>query len=307
MLKKMRTHYALSPVVLPLLLLLPFYLQPAFPPLPDHMVLIKGGTFMMGDAKGEDDEKPVHKVTVSDFYLSKYEVTVAEFKAFVDATGYKTVAEEAGMSFVWTGYNWESKDDVDWRCDTKGRPLSSGDYNHPVIHVAWKDAVAYCAWLSRQSGKTCRLPTEAEWEYAAGNGAKHTRFSWGNKPPGKKKVANVADQSARNAISDGQIFEKYNDGFDYTSPVGSFLPNKLGLYDMTGNVWEWCSDWYSSEYYAESPERNPKGPKTGDKRAWRGGSWVNVEFASRITFRSYGEPDAVNFAFVGFRVACDKD
>ncbi|HNM25450.1 MAG TPA: formylglycine-generating enzyme family protein, partial [Saprospiraceae bacterium] len=112
----MRTHYALSPVVLPLLLLLPFYLQPAFPPLPDHMVLIKGGTFMMGDAKGEDDEKPVHKVTVSDFYLSKYEVTVAEFKAFVDATGYKTVAEEAGMSFVWTGYNWESKDDVDWRC-----------------------------------------------------------------------------------------------------------------------------------------------------------------------------------------------
>ena len=291
---------------LPLLLLWPLRFHTAFPADADHMALIKGGTFMMGDAKGEDDEKPVHKVTVGDFYLSKYEVTVAEFKTFVDATGYKTVAEEVGWSNVWTSGYWVEKDHVDWRYDTQGRPLSSRDYNHPVIHVTWKDAVAYCAWLSRQSGLNYRLPTEAEWEYAAGNGAKHTRFSWGNKLPGKKKVANLADQSARNAITDGNVFEKYNDGYAYTAPVGSFTPNKLGLYDMTGNVWEWCNDWYASDYYEKSPELNPKGPKSGDKRVWRGGSWVNVEFASRITFRSYGEPEAVNFAFVGFRVARDK-
>ncbi|MCC7505669.1 MAG: formylglycine-generating enzyme family protein, partial [Saprospiraceae bacterium] len=140
MLKKMRTFYSLLPVFLPLLLLWPFSVQPSFPPVADNMVLIKGGTFLMGDAKGEDDEKPVHQVTVSDFYLSKYEVTVADFKAFVDATGYKTVAEQAGQSYVWLGNNWELRKGVHWRHDSKGDILHSGDYQHPVIHVSWDDA-----------------------------------------------------------------------------------------------------------------------------------------------------------------------
>ncbi len=303
MLKKMRTFYSLLPVFLPLLLLWPFSVQPSFPPVADNMVLIKGGTFLMGDAKGEDDEKPVHQVTVSDFYLSKYEVTVADFKAFVDATGYKTVAEQAGQSYVWLGNNWELRKGVHWRHDSKGNILHSGDYQHPVIHVSWDDAMAYCAWLSRTTGQTCRLPTEAEWEYAAGNGAKHTRFSWGPKPPGKKKVGNLADRAALSVISDTEVFPKYDDGYAYTAPVGSFPPNKLGLYDMTGNVWEWCHDWYSDDYYDQSPAVDPTGPASGDKRVWRGGSWLNAEFASRITFRSYGVPDEVNFAFTGFRVA----
>ena len=269
----------------------------------DDMVLIPGGTFKMGDKAGESDEQPVHAVTVSSFYLSKYEVTVADFKAFVDATGFKTEAEKQGWSNVWGQGNWVETKGINWRHNAHGERLPAGKYKHPVLHVNWADAMAYCKWLSLKTGQTYRLPTEAEWEYAAGNGSRHTKYSWGNKMPKGKKGGNVADKSLSEAYNDLDIFKGYADGYLLTAPVGSFAPNKLGLYDMTGNAWEWCSDWYAADYYADSPKSNPTGPDSGTERVWRGGCWLNNPWSSRTSFRSYGEPDGVNFGFVGFRVA----
>jgi formylglycine-generating enzyme required for sulfatase activity len=262
----------------------------------DNMLFIRGGTFQMGSTDGESDEQPVHNVTVRDFYLGKYEVTVTEFKAFIDATGYTTDAEKKNGegSYLWnsTDSKWELKPDINWRHDAEGKLRPQSEYNHPVIHVSWNDATEYCKWLSRQSGKTYRLPTEAEWEYAAGNGSRHTKYSWGNGDPSGKNGGNVTDESKR--PGDGSTwttkFEGYNDGYWYTAPVGSYNSNDFGLHDMTGNVWEWCSDWYGADYYKNSPSSNPTGPTSGSFRVLRGGSWYNVPQYCRVADRSFGAP-----------------
>jgi len=258
---------------------------------PPEMVFIEGGTFQMGSNEGEDDEKPVHTVTVGDFWLGKYEVTVAEFEKFISATGYQTDAEKGDGSYFWTGSKWEKKAGVNWRCDAQGNVRKSSELNHPVIHVSWNDAVAYCEWLSRKNGQNYRLPTEAEWEYAACGGGKNYKYSWGNFGPEGRKGGNIADESAKRIWNCSWLWEGYDDGYAYTAPVGSYEPNELGLYDMTGNVWEWCQDWYDADYYKNSPQIDPKGPSSGAYRVLRGGSWLSRPIHVRCSIRHGSGPD----------------
>ena len=253
------------------------------PPDPENMVLIPGGTFQMGSNDGDSDEKPPHSVTLGSFYMGKYEVTLRQFKEFIDASGYKTDAEKDGGSYVWNGSSWDKKAGVYWKHDAEGNLRPSAEYNHPVIHVSWNDATEYCKWLSQKRGKSYRLPTEAEWEYAAGNGSKHTKYSWGNGNPSGKKGGNVADESAKSKFPSWTVFEGYSDGFVYTASVGSFDANELGLFDMTGNVWEWCADWKGD--YPSTAQNNPKGPSTGSYRVYRGGSWSSFPQYCRVAYR----------------------
>jgi len=249
------------------------------------MVLVQGGTFSMGSNEGSDDEKPVHTVTVSSFYISKNELTVAEFKKFIDATGYTTPAETEGWSYIYSESKREKRNGVNWRCGTDGSKLMDFEMNKPVIYVCYNDAVKYCQWKSYVTGKNFRLPTEAEWEYAARGGNK----SNGYKFSGSDNI---------DAIS----WYKDNSG-STTHPVGQKGANELGLYDMSGNVWEWCSDWYGYDYYSQSPSDNPKGPINGTSRVIRGGSWYYDAQDCRISYRDYYSPDyRVNI--IGFRVVC---
>jgi formylglycine-generating enzyme required for sulfatase activity len=266
--------------------------------MPDNMVFVKGGTFQMGSEDGEDNEKPIHSVTVSDFYIGKYEVTVAEFKKFITATGYKTDAEKEGNSIIYTT-KWEVMKGVYWKHDTKGDLRRRSDYNHPVIHVSWNDATAYCKWLQETTGKGYRLPTEAEWEYAArgGNQSKNYKYAGTNDESSLYRYANFADKNTDFSWS----VKSQNDNYAYTAPVGKYLSNELGIYDMSGNVWEWCSDWYGSDYYKNSSSNNPKGANSGAYRVLRGGAWINLPAYCRIAFLDRSTPTS-RYNNFGFRV-----
>lgn len=252
----------------------------------NRMVFVKGGSFQMGDTfgDGQDDEKPVHTVTVGDFYMSKYEVTVQEFKKFIDESAYKTDADKNGFSYVWTGLSWDMKQGVNWRCDVNGSVRPSYEYDHPVIHVSWNDAKAFCAWLSKKTGKSYRLPTEAEWEYAARSGGRSEKYAGGS---------NVDAVGWYNGNSNGK-----------THPVGQKQANGLGLYDMTGNVWEWCEDWYDENYYKNSSSYNPKGPSSGTYRVRRGGSWDYLTDILRCSYRGRNAPDG-RYDSYGFRLVSE--
>ncbi|WP_173021545.1 SUMF1/EgtB/PvdO family nonheme iron enzyme [Lewinella sp. W8] len=287
--------------------------------IPDFLVFIPGGTFRMGDTvedeMGEDDEKPVHTVALSDFYLARTEVSVAEFATFVDATRYVTEAERDGGSYKWTGGKWEKQPGTNWRYGPFFKERPESDYNHPVIHVSWNDAVRYCNWLSREHGlqevytlvgdevtpdwgaNGYRLPTEAEWEYAARSGGRDHLYAWGTGEPN----GNVADESG-NWSEGSVIFTGYNDGYHGTSPVGKFPQGNYGLADMTGNVNEWCWDWYASGYYGKSPGSNPRGPSTGTYRVIRGGSWGSSPQGCRTANRFSNGPSNRSNS-VGFRLA----
>ena len=254
-----------------------------------EMVYVKGGTFTMGcsseQSDCDDDEKPVHEVTVDDFYMGKYEVTVAQFKQFIDETSYRTDAYKEGWSYVYTG-SFKKKNGVNWQCDAIGNQRPPSEYNHSVIHVSWNDAVAYCKWLSRKTGKGYRLPTEAEWEYASREGANgsSTKYAGSN---------NIDDVAWYNGNSGGK-----------THPVGQKQPNELGIYDMSGNVWEWCADWYDNDYYDNSPRNNPQGPSSGEYRLLRGGSWFDDDGSCRVAHRGRSDPDS-GLIIDGFRIAQD--
>ncbi len=267
------------------------------------MVSITGGSFRMGSNEGGNDEKPIHLVQVSDFTMSQSEISVQDFKTFVDEKNYITEAEKVGKSTVWNGVKWVEKAGVDWLCDALGNRRKQDEYSHPVLHVSWNDANAYCNWLKEKTGKAYRLPTEAEWEYAAGNGPTHTRFSWGDESP-SAQVGNVADEQTRTKYRDWEIVANYNDGYVYTSPVGNYQENKLRLKDMTGNVWEWCSDWYDAKFYAPNVELNPQGAVAGKERVLRGGSWYNALENSRVAKRNHEKP-SYQSGGVGFRVCYD--
>lgn len=286
------------------------------PTIPEHMVLIKGTTepFMMGDFMGDDeyDIETVHPVLLNDFYLSKYALTLGEFKNFITASGYQTDADKDGGSRIWDGKEWEKKSGVNWQCDTAGKIRPATEHNHPVIHVSWNDAIAYCNWLSKLEGlrpayiiqgtvkpdwtaNGYRLPTEAEWEYAAREGGKKVRFGNGKNTADPKEINFAGLKEYKKAYS---VIGEYR---TKTVPVGSLqCPNALGLHDMSGNVWEWCWDWYKT--YPTVLETDPKGPDSGSFRVFRGGSWVSNPQGVRAADRSVNAPDnRVNS--IGFRLA----
>ncbi len=267
-------------------------------PLPD-MAFVKGACFKMGNffETGNSDELPFHDVCLDNFFIAKYEVTIGDFRRFVDATAYVTEVEKEGKGWILnkTGDNWEEQEGISWR-----NPGFDQEENHPVTMVSWNDAMAYINWLNKERGMKYRLPTEAEWEFAARDGGKFIEYSWGNEWPD----GNIAGDESWNHFPKRPwpVWEDYDDSYVYTSPRGSFKPNSFGLYDMTGNVWEWCADWYKGDYYEKSPRKNPKGPVTGTHRARRGGSWFSSPKSIRTTLRDSGTPNEMDF-YLGFRLA----
>ena len=261
------------------------------------------GTFAAYNRKPEEfaDEFPCHKVRITrPFLLGKFEVTVGQFRRFVEDSGYQTEAESDGTG-GW-GFNKETRTCegrrpiYNWR--NPGFPQTD---THPVANISWNDAVAFCAWLGKKEQQNYRLPTEAEWEYAARAGTT-TRYHFGDDPVRLLELAKVTDDrgmTTRPAIQNLQIPKDANDPF--TVRVGSFPPNAFGLYDMLGNVWEWCGDWYGTDYYAVTPTDDPQGPVTGDRRVRRGGAWNSFPLWPRVSFRNWNTPQSrcVN---LGFRV-----
>jgi len=257
-----------------------------------------------------DGEGPVHDVVVEPFRIDAHAVTNDAFAGFVDATGHRTDAEQYGWSFVFGGFLpddfpdtraveatpwWRQVYGADWR-HPEGPQSELGDRgDHPVIHVSWRDAVAYCEW----SGT--RLPTEAEWEYAARGGTTGTAFPWGDDlEPGGEHRMNVFQG---NFPGDNTVA----DGYAGTAPVDAFPPNGFGLHNVTGNVWEWCADWYEPGYYARAPRESPTGPDHGEHRVMRGGSYLcHISYCRRyrVSARSGNEPDSTT-GNLGFRVATD--
>jgi len=306
------------------------------------MVFIKGGDFMMGgdNSQASADEYPKHEVKVNGFWMDATEVTNAEFAKFVEATHYITTAEKkpdwdemkqtlppgtpkppdsvmvaASLVFHQTSgpvnlqdYSqwWQWVKGADWKHPQGPNSNIKGKENYPVVQVSWYDAMAYCKWAGK------RLPTEAEWEYAARGGLKNEIYPWGNEPINSGKAK---------ANSWGGNFPYYNDdkdGFVGSAPVKSFAANGFGLSDMAGNVWEWCSDWYDADYYksfANTVASNPKGPEKSvdpqdpytPKRSLRGGSFLcNDSYCSgyRVARRMKSSPDT-GLEHTGFR--CVKD
>ncbi len=263
-----------------------------------QLVLIPPGRFVMGSPSREEyrssDEWP-HRVEITRaFYLGTCEVTVAQFRRFVEATDYRTQDEcephsstmyspIVGDSSRYLGYTWRS-------------PGFFQEDDHPVVCVSWQDATAFCRWLSHREGCHYRLPTEAEWEYAcrAGtSGAFSVRYDGLSFPAG-----NLRDTGDSRHYSPGA---DWTDGYRSTSPVGSFPSNAFGLYDMHGNVEEWCADWYGADFYRHSPRSDPHGPQTGTERLSRGGSFIFPAFRARSANRTMLVP-RMSDPSVGFRV-----
>ncbi len=267
--------------------------------IPDGFVFIPGGTFEMGDVMGDHEQidETVHTVELSDFYLAAREVTFAEYHAFCEATGR------------------EKPSDSGW-----------GRGDRPVINVDWYDCIEYCNWKSGEMGLQAvytldkskqdpgsyddkkwlvriheqangyRLPTEAEWEYAARQQGQKVRFGNGQNTADPNQINFNASESYKTAYSRVGTYPSK------TTPVGSFEPNSLGLYDMSGNVWEWCEDWYGWDYYASSPSRNPTGPNSGVARVIRGGDWSLGPWFLRVANRADFDPGTRN-GLIGFRPA----
>ena len=222
------------------------------------LIKIPAGSFVMGspdtEKDRESDEGPQHKVTISKpFHMGVTEVTVAQFGAFVTATDYKTLAEQEGSSWAYEKGAWKKTPGVTWR-----KPGFEQTPTHPVVCVNWTDAGAFCTWLGKKTGRSVRLPTEAEWEYACRAGTK-TRFYYGDAEHILGKYAWYTYNSVGKA-----------------HPVGQKEPNAWGLYDMHGNVWESCLDWYSSRYYSKAQNPDPKGPRYGMYHVARSGGWTST-------------------------------
>jgi formylglycine-generating enzyme required for sulfatase activity len=262
------------------------------------LVLVPAGEFRMGSAKGEagrsGDEKQ-HLVRITPFYLGVTEITVGQFRQFVRDTGYKTEVEKNGRG----GHGWSKGDvrqDRRYNWENPGWPQTD---EHPAVNVTWKDAEAFCDWLSRKDGATYRLPTEAEWEYACRAGTT-TAYSIGDSSEELVKAGNIADATAKATFPDWPCVSS-SDGFVFTAPVGRFDANRFGLLDMHGNVWEMCSDWYGE--YSQDSVTDPQGPSSGPYRVFRGGSWYFEASHCRSACRCRGKGPALRLDVVGFRVA----
>ncbi len=327
---------------------------------PNDMAYIPDGNFVMGDHfdEGDDDELPLHDVLLDAFFMSKYEITNSQY------CDYLNDANSLGLIEVRSGVVYASPAGTDPYCNTStSSSYSQIDYNDvsgtfsvrtkdgrdmsddPMVEVSWYGAVAYCNWRSSEEGyeacynlstRECdfskhgyRLPTDAEWEYAARGGLSSKRFPWAN-PNITHSLANyyaAPGSYPYDASPTSGYHPLWNGVYPYISPVGFFDgtmkykadynwpgsdtsyqttsgANGYGLYDMAGNVWEWCNDWYGSDYYDTSPYDNPTGPATGGFRVLRGGGWVNVAYGCRVASRFYDGPDG-RFINLGFRVALD--
>jgi iron(II)-dependent oxidoreductase len=223
---------------------------------------IMAGEFIMGCARGRDDERPEHRVGIDAFEMAVFQTRNRDFAAFMEATGHPAPP------------NWNQPD--------------FAHPDHPVIAVSWFEAQKYCEWLSQSTGRSYRLPTEAEWEWAALGGSGPRLYPWGDEDP----LTRVEYQRRWSGEVRGPL------------PVGQGEPNGFGIYDLCENVHEWCADWYKPGYYASSESRNPAGPATGDRRASRGGSWRHHVKACRLAARS-SIPPHFQYADYGFRVVRD--
>jgi len=256
-----------------------------------------------------DGEGPVRSITLSPFAIDRDPVTNDRFQRFVNATGYRTEAETFGWSFVFWAlippakYNTLVEDTVasaPWWCKVPGARWNepegpgsnlNGRGNHPVVHVSWQDAAAFAAWANK------RLPTEAEWEYTARGGLEQKLYPWGDKlrPEGEHQCN----------IWQG-VFPKTNtaeDGYDGTSPADAYPPNGYGVYSITGNTWEWCSDWFDTEFHRTANPNNPQGPPTGTARVMKGGSFLcHKSYCNRyrVAARTSNTPDS-SASNIGFR------
>jgi formylglycine-generating enzyme len=243
-------------------------------------------------------ETPQHQVRISKpFAMGVFEVTKGQFAEFVAAAGYQTDMEKerAGLR------GWLRTSAQQAKLSWRDAGFDDTDA-HPVVNVSWNDAVAFCQWLTRRESRTYRLPTEAEWEYACRAGTT-ARYSRGEDPEGLVEVGNVRDRTFHEQFVSSEHCLTSADGYAFTAPVGRFHANGFGLHDMLGNAGEWCSDWYSEEYFAQSPADDPQGPRMGSVRVFRGGSWTRRAVGCRVTSRRSGEPTYRNND-VGFRVVC---
>jgi len=251
-----------------------------------EFVFVEGGTFTMGCTEEQsndcyNDEKPAHEETVKDFYIGKYEVTVEQFAKFIEETGYKTDAEKSDSSLICADGMKSYKKGVNWRFNSQGTLYDKQEYDHPVAHVSWNDAKEYCKWFSEKSGNEVRLPTETEWEYAARGG----NLSRGTKYSGSNVITEVA---------------WYDANSDYaTQPVGKKKANELGIFDMSGNVYEWCSTWYSN-FGSEASDVNDE--IENKYIVVRGGSSFLNEKFSRVSYRYSRTPSSCGGPY-GFRLA----
>ncbi|CAM3634750.1 formylglycine-generating enzyme family protein [Cohnella lubricantis] len=280
------------------------------------MILLPGGSFLMGTDSAEgfaaDGEGPSRIVTVAPFYLSPYTVTNREFGRFAEETGYVTEAERFGWSFVFHLFVpeaarssvrgapdrtpwWLAVDGADWRHPEGPGSTVDDRLDHPVVHISWHDAADYCEWAG------VRLPTEAEWEFAARGGLEGKTYPWGDllKPDGNHRCN----------IWQGKFPMKNNvsDGYAGTAPVDAYEPNGYGLYNMSGNVWEWCADWFSPSYHQTTPRDNPQFLTPTGSRSMRGGSYLcHRSYCNRyrVAARSQNTPDS-STGNLGFRVAAD--
>ncbi len=283
----------------------------------EGMALLPGGVFLMGtdDRSGfpADGEGPVRAVTLDPFFIDRCAVTNDDFARFVEATGFHSEAERFGWSFVFSGDLpdggqavapedsvpgvtwWKRIHGACWRQPEGPGSSIAERSDYPVVHVSWNDALAYAAWAGK------RLPTEAEWEFAARGGLEQQRYPWGDElTPDGEHLCNIwqGDFPSSNTAADG---------YRSTAPVSAFQPNGFGLFNMVGNVWEWCSDWFSNSYHVSATSLNPSGPPRGVARVMRGGSYLCHESYCnryRVAARSSNTPDS-GTTNIGFR--CVRD
>ncbi len=275
---------------------------------------VPAGTYVMGDAHGDgkagDGETPVHAVELDGFDIDATSVTNADWAAFVDATGHVTEAESFGTSAVFHLLLAAEPEDVvsraprtpwwfgvrgaDWRHPGGRRSSIDGLDDHPVVHVSWNDAQAYCDWAGR------RLPTEAEWEAASRGGVEGARYPWGDVLAARDEAGEWPCNIWQGSFPGANTQE---DGWLATAPVRTYRPNGYGVWQSVGNVWEWCADWFDPGYYARSPLRGPQGPGVGSAKVLRGGSYLcHDSYCNRYrnAARSSNTPDS-SMGNAGFR------
>lgn len=284
-----------------------------------ELVSIPGGSYRMGspasESGREDDEGPQTEITVRPFRLGKYEVTVGEFRRFVEATGYRTDAEKntaINGGSVQGCFTWKGGEEFGWVSGRSWRdPGFPQDDRHPVVCVSWNDAMAYVQWLSGETGKGYRLPSEAEQEWALRDGSKvYQAYPWGGSADGACVYANVGDAAVKRRFptiyADAIYSVSCDDGYVFTAPVGSFRANAYGLQDMSGNVWEWSSDCYRSYPGGRRGSEAVGGLDAGcEARVVRGASWHALPAWLRSADRDRGAP-AFRFSGAGFRLALDR-